>query len=170
MYNYCFILPTNILEYVSINNIYLTIKTFHPFSVMINQDNKRYFGSGFEVPEVFYTNRGVFIRLIFDPKNIYFVSEEIRKACLIFLNQITSEFNDFSTYNIPDFSFITKNRKIYSTNKNIKKCSLFEMEIAYMKYYLINDEFEKVNDMSEDISLDNLSVMSEEIYEYNKEY
>jgi hypothetical protein len=126
MNKYALILPNYLNNYIDINNIFLLLKTYHPSTAILHLDQNNYEYVCIKIPNIFKTDNGIYIRLICNTQDIYNSINGITfKSCIDLLNGL-----------VWDFGFPLTNGYYIKTNGDIKKCSLYEMEKAYLLYNL----------------------------------
>lgn len=118
MFRYTLVLPPYLSNYIDIYDIYTKLKIYHPATSVISLDKSYYQIYGIEIPEIFKTEEGIYIRLKYYKDDIECIVDPISKKAS----------HDLINGTVWDFGFPLNKGGYIITTGDIKKCSLTEME------------------------------------------
>lgn len=122
MHQYCLVIPEYFNNYINVYEIIAKLKIYHPATAVININTNSHKIYGIEIPVIFKSDNKIYIRLKYTQNDIDCIVDPIsKKACTDLINGI-----------VWDFGFPLNKGGFISTTGDIKKCSLTEMENAYL--------------------------------------
>jgi hypothetical protein len=122
MNQYVLVFPEYFTKFINIYDIYNKLKIYHPATAVIGMDTSCYQIYGIQIPVIFTSDNKIYMRLKYTQDDINCIVDPIsKKACIDLINGI-----------VWDFGFSLNTGEYITTHGDIKKCSLTEMENAYL--------------------------------------